>query len=54
MVFVSIFKGMNRPTLKHAIHNQLPTSLDDEATEVETASLYNQRIFLIDVTMFGS
>ena len=33
MVFVSIFKGMNRTTLKYAIHNQLPTSLDDEAAE---------------------
>jgi len=45
VVFVSIFKGMKRPTLNYAILNHLPTSLDDEAAEVETASLYNQIIF---------
>jgi hypothetical protein len=42
VVFLSIIAGMNRPTFNYAIHNKLPTSIDDKAAEVETVSLYKQ------------
>jgi hypothetical protein len=45
VVSLSIYTGMNRPTLNYAMHNQLSTSLDDKALEVETVSLYNQITF---------